>query len=85
MLAVVLEKVVAKNLGNFAGGEAPHHVHLPQAVLRGHISLGKKKIVEIRGLNGGHAVSVTNDCDPGGEAGNLHVPSSWGRAERAME
>ena len=79
LLAVVLEKVIAKNLGNFAGGESPHHVHLPQTVLRGDIPLSKKEVVEICGLDRGYAVSVTNDRDPGGEAGNLHVSVQLGQ------
>ena len=85
LLAVMLQKAVAKNLGNFAGGEAPHHVHLPQTVLRGDIPLGKKQIVQIGRLDRGYAVPVANDRDPGGEARNFQLPSNWGRAERAME
>ncbi len=87
LLTVVLEEGIAQNLGNFAGGEAPHHVHLPQTVLRCDIPLRKKEVVEICGLDGGHAVSVTNDCDPGGETGNLQpsVQLGQGRARHRIE
>ncbi len=87
LLAVVLEKGIAQNLGNFAGGEAPHHVHLPQTVLRGHVPLGKKKIVEICRFNRGYAVSVAHDRHPGGEAGHfdVSVQLGQGRARDGVE
>jgi hypothetical protein len=59
LLTIMLEKGIAQNLGNFAGGEAPHHVHLPQAVLRSDVSLrkGRRDSWPDSGTP-----SVTNDC-----------------------
>ena len=87
LLAVVLEKGIAKKFGHFAGGEAPHHVHLPQTILRGHISLRKKEVVEICGLDCGYAMTVANDSDPGGEARNFQasVQLGQGRARHGIE
>ncbi len=73
LLPVVRKKLVPQNLGNFAGGEAPHYVHLPQAVLRSHKSLRKEEIVEIRGLNRGHAVLIPNHGDFGGQTRDLQT------------
>ena len=79
LLPVVLEKFVAQNLGDFAGCESPHHVHLPQAVLRSHKSLRKKKIVKTGSINRRHAVLIADHRDSGGETGNLQGPVQLGQ------
>ena len=42
LLAVHLHRVFADHFRKFSGSGAPHHVHLPQPVLRGDVSLRKK-------------------------------------------
>ena len=42
LLTVDPERRSAQNLGKFSGSKAPHHVHLPEPVLRGDIALSEK-------------------------------------------
>ena len=58
LLAVDLERVLAKNLREFSGSEAPHHIHLPQPVLRRHVALSEKQIFQRGGLDRRHAVAI---------------------------
>jgi len=59
----MLKLALTKNFREFACRKTAHCVHLPEAVLRSDIALGKKQIFEIGGLNGGHAVVVTGNRD----------------------
>src|SRR5260370_32284335 len=71
LLTIMLKKIGSENFRNFASGESPHDVHLPQAVLRGYVALRKEEILKARRINGGHAVSVPAHGHPRREAGNL--------------
>src|SRR5271168_750604 len=67
LLAIVLENIWANHFGQFSSGEAPHSVHLEQAVLGGDIALGEEQIVEIRRLDSGDAVIVAQNRYRGSE------------------
>ena len=63
LLAVVLQRSVANDFGEFAAGSTPEYIHLKQAVLRRDIALGHKKISEARRFQRGYAVLVASDAD----------------------
>ena len=63
LLLVVLQTRRAHHLSEMPEGEAPHHVHLPQAILRGHVALREKYVGQRGGVDGGKAARITNDRD----------------------
>ena len=44
--AVVFDEVAAEDFGDLAGGDPAHHVHLPEAVLRGDVGLRGDEVVD---------------------------------------
>jgi hypothetical protein len=61
LLAIHFHGGFANHFRKFSGSGAPHHVHLPQPVLRGHVPLGKKQILERGRLNRRHPVLIAHD------------------------
>jgi hypothetical protein len=59
----MLKQVLSQDFGEFSCGKAPHHIDLPQAVLRSHISLSKKQVIKVGGFDRRHTVSVTRHRD----------------------
>src|ERR1017187_2336915 len=49
MLAIELDVLRSQNGGQVAGSVAPGHVHLPQPVLRGDVTLSKEQIWQVGG------------------------------------
>ena len=44
LFAIMLEELIAENLGKFSAGETAHAVELPQAVLRGDVPLSEEQV-----------------------------------------
>ena len=56
--AVMGDKAGAEDLGELAGGVAAEGFHLPEAVLRGDVTLGEDEVVERGGTEVGNALVV---------------------------
>ena len=63
----------AEDLCQVAIRVAPECVHLPQAVLRGHVALREKQVVLRGSFNVRHAVRVALHSDRRGKAGKMQV------------
>ena len=62
LFPIMLEKSIAEDFRNFTGSESSHHVHLPQSILSGHISLRKEQVFETGRVNCGNTMLVTSYC-----------------------
>ena len=62
----------AEEFGEFAGGVAAQHIHLPEAVLSGDVALGEEQIVDVGCLDVGYAVGVAADGDGCGESAQMN-------------
>ena len=47
-----IDEVRSEDYREIAGGKAARHVHLPEPLLRGDVTLGEEEVVEIRGSDG---------------------------------
>ena len=63
----------AHDLRQLAVGVATEGVHLPQPVLRGHVSLSHEQIILTGSLDVGHAVGVAADEHGRREPGEMHI------------
>ena len=77
--AVVFHELRSQDLRCLAGGHAARHIHLPEAVLGGHIALGKEQIVEVGGLHVGNAMLVAPHYDGRGQARRRHAAVELGQ------
>ena len=68
--AVDTEGRGAGQLGEAAGGDAAHEVHLSHAVAGMHVAEGGGGVVRGGGLDAGDAVGIEGDVNGGGEAGD---------------
>src|SRR5688572_6355794 len=59
-LAVGFKCGFPEHLRQIAGGEATERVHLPQPVLRGHVSLKEHSIIYSCGLDVRYAIVITD-------------------------
>jgi len=66
LTAVVFEERWAEDLGEVTGGMAAEGVHLPEAVLRGDVTLREEKVVEVGGADGGNTLWIA--CDRHGRS-----------------
>ena len=51
--AIVLDEFAAEDFCDLAGGDTAHHVHLPEAILRGDVALRGDEVIERRRRCGG--------------------------------
>ncbi len=75
----MLDERGAHDFGQLAVGAAAQAVHLPQAILRGDVSLSDEEVVLRGGIDVGHAVGVAADGDGRGKAGQMHVAVELGQ------
>jgi len=85
-LLVGAERAFAERLGQLPQRAPPQQVHLPQAVLGGHVALGARGVEEARRLDVGHAHRVAADDRTGGEPGKpelaIHLGQGLPRPDR---
>ena len=67
----VCDEVGAENHSQIAGGEAARHVHLPEPLLRGDVTLGEEEVVEVGRGDGRNAQRVASHHHRLGESGKL--------------
>ena len=72
MLAVKLDVLRPQNGGQVAGSVAPGHVHLPQPVLGGDVTLGKKQVWQVGGGDVGNPECVVGHDDRARQAGKAN-------------
>src|SRR5579862_2387768 len=86
LLAVMRDEIGTEQFGDLAAGEASHHVHLPEAVLRGDVSLSEEKVVKRRSFDGRDAVRIASDGNGCAESGrgNGAVKLRQGSADQVM-
>ena len=60
---VVQDEAGAENLGELSGGVTAQRVHLPQAILRGDVTLREEQIFHAGGVNGWNALRIARDSD----------------------
>jgi hypothetical protein len=77
---VVLDERGAHDFSERAVGVASRCVHLPQAILRGDVTLGDEEVVLRGGVNVRHAVCVAANGDRRGQAGEMHVTVELGQS-----
>ncbi len=70
---VVLHQRRTQHLGQLAIGVAAEHIHLPEAILRGHIALRDEEVLLRGRLDMGHAVDVAAHGHRRGNSVNLEV------------
>src|ERR1700674_520420 len=61
LLAVMLQVIAAEHFRQLSRCKTPHSIHLEQSVLRRHVTLGEKEIIEVGSIDCGHAVAIAND------------------------
>ena len=78
LLTIVLDVLRAQDDRQVAGSKSSRHVHLPQPVLRGDVSLGEEQVAEIGGRDVGHAQRIVSNDHRCHEPGQVDVPSLCG-------
>ena len=68
MEAVNVERVLAEDLGQAAGGEAARQLHLPQAVLRVAEPLAEEGVERLASADVRNAPAIAHDLDRGAQA-----------------
>ena len=71
LLAIDLDVLRPQNRGQVAGSVAPGHVHLPQPVLRGDVTLRKEQVGQVGGGDVGNAERVVGHDDRACQAGKM--------------
>src|ERR1700682_2465971 len=61
LLAVMLQVIAAEHFRQLSRREPPHSIHLEQSILRRHVTLSEKEIIEVGGIDCGRTVGVAND------------------------
>jgi len=63
-------EVWTEDLCQLTGCMPAHGIHLPEAILRGHVALGEDEVIHIGGPDVGDTVSITGYCDRSRETGD---------------
>src|ERR1700722_6656367 len=78
LFAIELDCGFTDYFGLVSSRGAPHHIHLPQAVLRGYVALSKEQVFEGCGFNRGNTMSIADDSYFLGNSGDSEVAVELG-------